>query len=213
MPKLELRAWLTGRCAPGSVTLAQVAARAGRYERGLLLAARLIELLAREGGLVEAVDGVWLNAMRDPPGRLEDALAVLRPGAVASLHSSLGSAGLLARPSLDAFGVFPESLAQGGASQSVASIACGAAGALRFFPLPDRFFDLDASWFDAAAPYPRFAPEKALLDWLWMSLQPGGAVAAPSTSCVDLTGLDYDKACSWAQRLDMLPAFKEWAHA
>lgn len=156
------------------------------------------------GWVKKARRGLWLNALSRPAGSVEDLLSLARPGAVASLHSVLGSCGAHNNPSVMAFGVRP---AAAGVARDAGRVST-LFGDLCFYELPERFFGEE--WMSSASAQPSFAPEKALLDWIYLGAHPKTKLPEPNPADIDLEALDLGLAAAWAQKLRLRAELSDW---
>lgn len=160
----------------------------------------------RDGLARKARSGLWLNIGKKPAGKLDDLLGLARPGSVASMHSILGACGAHHNPSVMAFGVLP------GKDCSELGSLDTKAGRMRFFTLPQKFFEQE-DWLVGGARHARFKPEKALLDWIWLGQAPTCEMAQPNQRDIDLDKLDLGKAEGWARSLGMPSELASWLHS
>lgn len=204
-------AWLAGEAAPAALTMASLRAgcsKAAGAPVGEGALRRAIADWERSGALRKARKGAWINAAGNTRGRAEDLLALARPGSVASLHSALGMAGAHRSPSVMAFGVCRAPDGEGAEMGALHT----AAGQLNFYGLPERFFERGRGWTVQGPRHARFAPEKALLDWIWLG-SAAGAIPQPSHMDIDLDKLDLRKAEAWSDALSMRDKFAAWLAA
>lgn len=204
------REWLQSASSPSALTMADIrnacciAAEGPASEADAKQAAKHWEA----AGLLRRVrKGVWLNAQRKPAGTLDDVLSLARAGAVNSLHSVLGACGAHNNPSIMAFGVCPSDEPP----RELAGVSTRL-GQMRFFALPRAFFEDPShggSW-RAPSKRPAFAPEKALLDWIFLGRAETCSLPEPNPSDIDLDMLDLGKAAKWAKQLSMGDKLASW---
>lgn len=148
-------------------------------------------------GLAERVTrGVYLNKRATPMPLPYEAVARMREGAVLSLHSVLGQAGVLNNPTHWVTVVVPTTSTKG---PTEIELDNGHFVKMAYMQ-PDFLPSSDQDWFkDALDPYshaPTATPEKALMDWLYLaqSARGGDRWALPATHDLDLSLLDENRS-------------------
>ncbi len=135
--------------------------------------------------------GVYLNMQSTPQPSLTEAVPKLRPGAIVSLATVLGDAGVLNNPTSWVMAVQPSAPNTRHANE--VSSADGAVFQFAYMRA-DLVHRPGREWADdALVPYarvPTATPEKALLDWIYLSSSPRGAKRWPLPAAHDLD-LDY----------------------
>lgn len=157
-------------------------------------------------------DDLWVDAGASPIPIPAEAAGLLVAGAVVSLHSVLGEAGVLPRPSRIVTSVADVPTTRPGEAMRVA----GPFGEYLFRSMPaelvsagtpDDRLDAGPAW---AGPYAhaRATPEKAICDWLWVSGLPGGP-GEPPLDC-DLDDVDMDRLARLADAMDVGSTLEAW---
>lgn len=191
----QLRAWMASH---GEVPPQRTLLRAlGEWE-----AAGFIHRVAR---------GLYLNRQARPIVLLDEAAAFLREGAVVSLATVLGRAGVLNNPTHWVTAIVP-STAKGPAEIEADSGSFFRFGHVRPDLLPAPGTPEAA---DAYVPYAKArtaTPEKALLDWLYLTSTPRGAVRwpLPPAHDWDLGDLDRGRLERLAQAMGLEPLLAEF---
>jgi hypothetical protein len=116
----------------------------------------------------------------------------LRPGAVVSLHSVLGDAGILQGPTPIIFAAVP--VADGAPLPPAETIE---------IPRPSG----KADRLDSSAQYPRATAEAALCHWIW--LVHAGRLLPPSPES-DIEDLDRDRLCRLAAAAGIEAEVRAW---
>lgn len=172
-------------------------------ERTLLRALQEWELFGHIG---RPTWGVYLNRQVHPLPLLEEAAQIIRPGAVVSLASVLGRAGVLNNPSYWITAVLPSTAVKG-----PVDVEATDGTMLRFAHLrPDLIPQADASWaadaLDPTAFSPTATPEKALMDWVYLSSSARGAARwpLPALHDLELDDLDADRLDRLAVQMDLV---------
>jgi hypothetical protein len=160
---------------------------------------RALQEWETEGVVGRPAWGVYLNRQTQPLPVLEEAAQVLRPGAIVSLASVLGRAGILNNPSYWVTSVLPSTAVKGPVDVE------GEAGTVFRFAhmredlVPGPGQDWSADALDERSLFPAATPEKALRDWVYLSSSARGAARWPLPALHDLDVDDLDHA-----RLDRL---------
>lgn len=202
--------WLRSQEAPSAMTIADVRTAcciAAQQAVSYADVKHAVKQWESTGSLKKVRKGVWLNAEKKPAGALDDVLALARPGAVNSLHSVLGACGAHNNPSIMAFGVCPSDEPP----RELPGVSTRL-GQMRFFSLPEAFFEeagAGGPW-RASSKRPSFAPEKALLDWIFLGRAESCSLPEPNPSDIDLDMLDLRKAATWAKQLRMGDKLATW---
>ena len=161
---------------------------------------RTIQRALREweiAGVVRRVaQGVYLNMQATPQPLLREAVSKMRPGAIVSLATVLGDAGVLNNPTSWVMAVLPSDVKV--RHENEVSSAPGAEFKFAYLR-PDLIPVRGEPWAsDALEPYarvPTATPEKALLDWIYLSASARGGSRwqLPASHDVDLDYLDSDR--------------------
>lgn len=182
--KLSLVGGLREPGAPGVVDraslLAVLAERDSKCSPAGL--SRITSGLEAEGALEKVSAGLWVNRLRFPPARLDEAASKLRKGAVPSLRSVLGEYGAVNNPSMEVCACVP--ITSDGPRPALGRETTSGGQRFHFFGLPERFFPgedprLCSLFLDPSKPYPSFRPEKALVDWIHLSRSPRSKLPPP----------------------------------
>jgi hypothetical protein len=145
--------------------------------------------------LQRVVRGLYLNRLIGPPAQLCEAAVWLRPGAVVSLQTVLGDAGVWNNFTDWVTAVVP--LSRRYTTPSLGRLET-AAGIFVFRGLPEAALEAgrEADRLVSGRAYRRATPEAALLHWLYLSSSPRSRMSAPP--------LDMDLAMLNAQTLKRL---------
>lgn len=154
-----------------------------------------------KGIIARPIQGVYLNLQCSPLPMPEEAVALIRPDAVISLSSVLGQAGVLNNPSYWITAVLPST-----ATKGPVDIEMTDGRMLRFgYMRPDLVVGLSdemaSDALDRGGRVIKATPEKALLDWIYLSSSARGAARWPLPPLHDIDADDLDDA-----RLDRLAA-------
>lgn len=207
---LAILAKLKERGAPAAATHAELREWIGERFPETSDGARrsCVSELCRAGLLTKVTRDIVLNSSRMPPPPLTSAARLLMSNSVVSLHSVLGEAGFLNNPSSEATAVVPLSL-----RRKVGVIETLGGFRFRFRALPDDFFpkEGDLSCYDKRKSWPSFVPEKALVDWLALSMRPASrSDLTPPPLDSDESVLDADLLNELAERFDVSRELKSW---
>jgi hypothetical protein len=161
------------------------------------------------GALRRVTSGTFLNRRALPPAELYEAAPIIRKGAVLSLHSVLGEAGVLNDPSRIVTCILSTSknlLPRLGELKTEA-------GSFRFYGLAERFFpktsEEEREMLQPSRPCAVFRPEVALLQWLHLaSLKRSSITELPLD--LDLEPIDLDLVVRLAERLRVFPLWQVW---
>lgn len=136
----------------------------------------------------------------------------LRPGAVVSLHSVLGDAGVLQGPTPIIFAAVP--VADGAPLPPAETIEIPRPGGrppdeYRFLYVPESVLSSGdpADRLDSSAQYPRATAEAALCHWIW--LVHAGRLLPPSPES-DIEDLDRDRLCRLAAAAGIEAEVRAW---
>jgi hypothetical protein len=209
--KFALLGALASRSAPRVLTAASFHALAQtiRPQVNRATSRELVGHFLRAGVLRRVTSGTYLNRRALPPAELYEAAPIIRKGAVLSLHSVLGEAGVLNNPSRIITCILPTSkilLPRLGELETEAGI-------FRFYGLTERFFpktsEDEREMLQPGRPCAVFRPEVALLQWLHLaSLKRSSLSDLPLD--LDLELLDLDLVVRLGERLRVLPLWQAW---
>jgi hypothetical protein len=196
---------LLGADAPRVLTVPMIAAILA--DRRKLPARHSVFKWIREqvaGGMLQPVTrGLYLNLMASPRPSAADAAAFIRSGAVVSLQTVLGEAGVT-----NNYSDIVTSVVSHGASYrpSVRPVRAGRME-FRFHALPDRLVDARAGApedrLDSEAKHTRSTPEKALLDWIYLGESPRTKIARPPLD-TDLDRIDKRRLRRLAKAMGLI---------
>lgn len=157
---------------------------------------------AVEGKLLKPVrEGIYLNGMAFPEVAMAEAASLIRSGAVVSLQSVLGDAGVLNNPTLDVTCVLATTApsTSGGTVESMQGTRFTfrriAPKMLVVGELEDRF--------EQGVRYLRATPEKALMDWLALGVSPHSTITMPPYHDIDIDELDRGRLERLARAMDL----------
>ncbi|MGB6449340.1 MAG: hypothetical protein WBE92_01160 [Steroidobacteraceae bacterium] len=156
-----------------------------------------------EAGVLRPVTrGLYLNQLARPQPTAAEAASFVRSGAIVSLQTVLGDAGVTNSYSDIVTSVLP---VRGGVAQSSRPVLANDIE-YRFHVMPARLLDDEAGAvedrMDLAVQYPRASPEKALLDWLYLGASPRTKLAPPPLD-IDLARLDKRRLKRLADRMNL----------
>jgi hypothetical protein len=167
-------------------------------------------------GLVERVaTGIYLNKQLMPLPLPEEAARKLRPGAIVSLGTVLGRAGVLNNPIHWVTAVVPSS-----DSNSRREVSMDSGSNFQFAQVrPDLLTSTRLGWgrdaLEAHAAVPTATPEKAVLDWVYLASSPRGAArwALPPAHDWDISSLDEDRLSRLAAQMGLEPELAQFQAA
>lgn len=158
--------------------------------------------------LLRVVRGLYLNRMISPPAQPAEAAVWLRPGAVISLQTVLGDAGVWNNYTSWVTAIVPFSRRY--AIPSLGRLDA-AAGTFIFRGLPERV--LEAGHEDdrlvSGISYRRATPEAALLHWLYLSNSPRSRMSAPPSD-LESRSLDSRKLKRLARAMGLSEQLESW---
>ena len=167
---------------------------------------------ARQRSKMQAIiRGLYLNWFRSRPGQSADAVQYLRRDAVVSLNTVLAEAGVLNNPSHTITAIVP--FDRSNPKPKLGRVTTQT-GIFHFFGLPrevleagraeDRI-DGDTRW-----EHIRATPEKALVDWLYLSTSPYSHRTAPNPVDIDMELLDQPRLRRLAKAAGLAPLIDKW---
>lgn len=195
---------LLGADAPRVLTVPMVAAILG--DRGRPVARntlfRWLRTQQAAGALRPLTRGLYLHQLATPRPEAAEAAAYVRSGAIVSLQTVLGDAGVLNNYSDVVTCVLPLSEGTSASSRPVRA----ASAEYRFHVVPARLLDDRAGAledrFDLDVAYARATPEKALLDWIYLGASPRTRIAGPPLD-IDTTRLDRKRLRRLARAMEI----------
>ena len=156
------------------------------------------------GTLRPVTRGLYLNQIAIPRPEAAEAAAFVRSGAIVSLQTVLGDAGVLNNYSDVVTCLVP---LLGGIAPSSRTVRANRLE-YRFHAVPARLLDERAGSledrFDLAVTYPRATPEKALLDWVYLGSSARTTIAGPPLD-IDASRLDRRRLRRLARRMRLEP--------
>lgn len=158
--------------------------------------------------LQRVVRGLYLNRLTHPPAQLAEAAVWLRSGAVISLQTVLGDAGVWNNYTGWVTVVVP--LSRRYATPSLGKLQT-LGGTFVFRGLPERVLDSgrEEDRLAAGVPYRRATPEAALLHWLYLSHSPRSRMSAPPSD-LELGALDLRKLNRLARASNLCEQLESW---
>ena len=148
---------------------------------------RWIKQAGTRGKLLVVIRGIYLNAFRPVPGQNADAVQYLRRDAIISLNTVLADAGVLNNPSHAITAVVPFDRT---APKPKLGRVNTHAGVFHFFGLPREILEAgrtkDRIDSNPRREHIRATPEKALVDWLYLSSSPYSHMTTPNPVDVDM---------------------------
>ena len=202
---------LLGADAPHVLTVPMLAAALsdGRSlpERGTLFS--WLRAQRASGVLRPVTRGLYLNQLAQPRPQAAEAAAYVRTGAVVSLQTVLGDAGVTNNYSDIVTCVTPirDGIAPSSRPVKAARIE------FRFHAMPVRYLDERAGALadrlNLDVTYARASPEKALLDWIYLGASPRTKLAGPPLD-IDLTKLNMPRLRRLAKMMGLGAALTEY---
>lgn len=156
-----------------------------------------------EAGVLRPVTrGLYLNQLARPQPTASEAASFVRSGAIVSLQTVLGDAGITNSYSDIVTSVLP---ARGRVAQSSRSVVANGVE-YRFHAMPARLLNDEAGnaedRIDLDVLYARASPEKALMDWIYLGNSPRTKLAPPPLD-IDLDRLDKRRLRRLAERMKL----------
>lgn len=169
---------------------------------------RWIQEAVAANRLQRVVRGLFLNRMIVPPAQLGEAAVWLRPGAVVSLQTVLGDAGVWNNYSDWVTAVVP--LAARYTTPSLGRVETGG-GIFVFRGMPERVLEAGAESdrLTSGVDYRRATPEAALLHWLYFFCSPRSRMSLPPLD-LDIAELDSRRLRRLAKAMGLDEALKSW---
>lgn len=169
---------------------------------------RWIQEAVSANRLQRVVRGLYLNRLINPPAQLSEAAVWLRPGAVISLQTVLGDAGVWNNFTDWVTAVVP--LSRRYATPSLGRLET-AAGIFVFRGLPETVLEAgrEEDRLVSGTTYRRAAPEAALLHWLYLSNSPRSRMSElPSDLDMGMLNVQRLRRLSRAMRISEL--LEQW---
>lgn len=153
--------------------------------------------------------GLYLNQLATPRPNAAEAAGFIRTGAIVSLQTVLGEAGITNNFPDIVTSIIPH---ERGYVPSVRPVRATDIE-FRFHSMPARFLDGRAGQLedrmDPDVKYARATPEKALLDWLYLGASPHSKIAGPPFD-VDIERLSASRLRRLARSMDLTERLKRW---
>jgi hypothetical protein len=158
--------------------------------------------------LQRVVRGLYLNRLINPPAQLSEAAVWLRPGAIVSLQTVLGDAGVWDNYTAWVTTVVPLSSRYTTPSLGRRETA---AGTFVFRGLPESILEAgrEEDRLTAGITYRRATAEAALLHWLYLSESPRSGMSAPPTD-VHLESLNSRRLERLANAMQLDAPLHSW---
>lgn len=158
--------------------------------------------------LQRVVRGLYLNRLISPPAQLAEAAVWLRPGAVISLQTVLGDAGVWNNYTGWVTAVVP--LSRRYAIPSLGRLEA-TAGTFLFRGIPERVLEAgpEEDRLAAGLTYRRATPEAALLHWLYLSLSARSRMSAPPAD-LEIAALNARKLKRLARAMSLSEQLAAW---
>lgn len=170
---------------------------------------RWIRAQTEAGVLRPITRGLYLNQLARPQPTAAEAASFVRFGAIVSLQTVLGDAGITNSYSDIVTSILPS---RGRVAQSSRSVVANGIE-YRFHAMPARLLDEQAGpledRLDMNVLYPRATPEKALLDWLYLGASPRTKLAPPPLD-IDLERLDKRRLKQLAAAMSLSKQLDEY---
>lgn len=170
---------------------------------------RWIRAQVASGALRLMTRGLYLNQLATPRPTASEAAGFIRTGAIVSLQTVLGDAGITNNFPDVVTSVIPH---ERGRVSSVRPVKA-ADMEFRFHSLPARLLDERAGGLedrmDLDVKYSRATPEKALLDWLYLGASPYSKIAGPPLD-LETERLDASRLRRLARSMELAEELKAW---
>jgi hypothetical protein len=166
---------------------------------------RRIDQAIANGMFVRVGRGVYMNLRRQTKSTYADAVEYIRPGAIASLQTVLGDAGVIDNFTTDIVTcVVPRPVGK----TSVAVPQDNPHFAFHVVAERAAMPDVDFPIF-AGSGYRRATPELAFAHWLYIAEQPRGGLTIPSLE-IDLAHIDQGKVEELCRAIGIEGAWDKW---
>lgn len=170
---------------------------------------RWIHAQRNSGTLRPVTRGLYLNNLARPQPQAAEAAAYIRTGAVVSLQTVLGDAGVSNNYSDIITSVLPIR----GRSTSSSRTAHAPGLEFRFHVMPERLLDERAGSledrFDLDVSYARATPEKALMDWIYLGASVRTKISSPPLD-MDFSKLKVPRLKRLAKSMNLQILLKEY---
>jgi len=158
--------------------------------------------------LQRVVRGLYLNRLISPPAQLAEAAVWLRAGAVLSLQTVLGDAGVWNNYTGWVTAVVP--LSSRYVTPSLGRLEASG-GTFVFRGLPERVLEAggEEDRLESGVTYRRATPEAALLHWLYLAHSPRSRMSPPPSD-LELGSLDLRKLRRLARSMVLSEPLESW---
>jgi hypothetical protein len=172
---------------------------------------RWIQEAVSANRLQRVVRGLYLNRLVTPPAQLCEAAVWLRPGAVISLQTVLGDAGVWNNFTDWVTVVVPLSRRYTTPSLGQQETA---AGIFVFRGLPEAVLEAgrEADRLVSGVSYRRATAEAALLHWLYLANSPRSRMSPPPLD-IDWTALRMQKLTRLSEAMQLSDLLEKWLHS
>lgn len=153
-------------------------------------AARRIAKASELGLLSRVTNGLFLNTMARPDVKLAEAIPFIRSGAIVSLQTVLGDAGVLNNFTPDVTAILPSD----GMNTAGGRVET-AAGLFTFRRMSSEmlYAGLIADRLVPGLTYPRATPEKSLLDWIVLAKSSHSTMTSVPAHDIDMSEINRDR--------------------
>jgi hypothetical protein len=202
---------LLGADAPRVLTIPMIAAVLAdrRKLRARNTVFRWVRDQVARGALRPMTRGLYINQLATPRPTASEAAGIIRTGAIVSLQTVLGEAGVTNNFSDVVTSVLPH---EAGHVSSVMPVKA-ADIEFRFHSMPARLLDNRAGRpedrLDLDVKYPRATAEKALLDWLYLGESKYSKIAGTPLD-VEVERLDAARMSRLARSMGLTQELKAW---
>ena len=170
---------------------------------------RWIQAQRTAGVLRPMTRGLYLNNLARPQPQAAEAAAYIRTGAVVSVQTVLGDAGVSNNYSDIITSVLP---IRGRATSSSRTVRAPGLE-FRFHAMPERLLDERAGSledrFDLDVSYARATPEKALMDWIYLGASVRTKISSPALD-MDFSKLNVPRLKRLAKSMNLQALLKEY---
>lgn len=169
---------------------------------------RWIQEAVSANRLQRVVRGLYLNRLINPPAQLSEAAVWLRPGAVISLQTVLGDAGVWNNFTDWVTAVVP--LSRRYTTPSLGRLET-AAGIFVFRGLPEAVLEAgrEEDRLVSGTTYRRATPEASLLHWLYLSNSPRSRMSEPPPD-LDMAMLNVQRLRRLSRAMQMSELLERW---
>ena len=176
---------------------------------------RLMSALISAGAVKVPRQGIVLNQCKNFPALEAEAARWVRSGAIVSMLTVLGEAGVLNNKPVEIWAVVPGSATSRGGSGAVKT-AIPNGMPFRFVEIARHVLEAPTreDTFDARALYPRATPEAAFVHWIYRACSAGGKgafpIGMPKQHDIQYRLLDEDRLARIAKAIGVEDKIAEW---